>query len=204
MGSLFLNTQDLKGVLKHVYACLGVEEIPKQNLIFFMSYDLLLFKPSISNQYIELGIKEGLLTLKEGALVKFNLENLFQGPGSNVKLPSVVDIIKELADIEIFNRGFAIKKDKIRDISIDGDKGLVRVDYNTKEDKIASISIDLNKKEIVQDVEPDVEVPKGKPYFHKYLISFFIWHKDEPFIKSAIKEIYLNLEAWKFKYNKLA
>ncbi len=118
MISLELKSRKIQDILKYIYLCLGKDEVPLQELVFFIAYDLNLYAPSSCEKVITAGINAGLVSVSKAKIVTFHVDKLASGTGDHAEeLPEptspVVLAGKLAASEKILDKAVSIKDGRI-------------------------------------------------------------------------------------------
>nr|MDO8114254.1 DUF2240 family protein [Candidatus Sigynarchaeota archaeon] len=202
MVSLSPASSDPKDVLRHVYLCLGKESIAYQELVFFMAFDLKLYAPSTCEKFIAQGKKQELLDISADRIVTFSQQRLFQKSTGKAP-PAIEDILSEMTEESMINKGFAIKDDRIVVFSFDAKNSLLSARFKSESGKPVEILVNGGEKTIHQDHDDDVAAYKGKRLILKYLFKILVKKKEDPEIAQFLRQIHASLKDWKFDYKKV-
>ncbi|HME51132.1 MAG TPA: DUF2240 family protein [Candidatus Lokiarchaeia archaeon] len=202
MVSLNPASADVKDIMRHVYLCLGKESITYQDLIFFMAFDLKIYRPSTCEKLITTGKKQGLLDISTDKIVTFNVDQLAkQGPGKST-VP-IEDVLSALTEETMIDKAFGIKSERIQDCTMDPKTSLFSAHFSSDAGNTIEVFIDGLNHRVHQDHDDDIAAFKGKKVILKFLFKILKDKKDDPDIAQLIRQMQENLKSWKFSYKKI-
>ncbi len=208
MISLELKSRKIQDILKYIYLCLGKDEVPLQELVFFIAYDLNLYAPSSCEKVITAGINAGLVSVSKAKIVTFHVDKLASGTGDHAEeLPEptspVVLAGKLAASEKILDKAVSIKDGRIIEARIDAKRGIMSGKFSTESGNVIEVSIDAQAKKIHQDDDENVDDVKNKRVFLKYMIKLVLKHRNDSWLGTLLRDIVDDAKAWTFTYQEI-
>ena len=186
--------KDLEKVIKYIYLCLGKEEIPFQDLVFFISYDLKLVSPSTAEKILNAGKQDNYLSISKDKMVTFTLEKSGDG---------YFEVVNSLTEKNLIDKAFGVKKNQVESIKFDPKTGTLDATFISKDGIPIQAVIDPSKNLVYQEYDESIEDYEGKKLLLKFIVRVAMLHKEDEKFISILRRLRDSLDQWDFKYKKI-
>lgn len=214
-----------KELIIYIWRSLDLQSIGREELIYYISFELFLLKPNKSVQLVNELIKKGFLVEKSGkvflskelrenfitwqkkknekvknalediSLKAINLNNL-----SKERKGSFNMFLKELSDESTLNRSVSVSKNSFTFHELNIDQGIIRGEVSGTKEKRYKFEVELNKKKIIHDCHDYLTRKSRQKKLCKHLVKLFIILKSENESKTEkiLTNIMEELDDWEF------
>jgi hypothetical protein len=219
------NPNSLRELLIHIWKSIDLPSIDKENLLYYISFKLFLFKPNKTIQIVNEALKKGFLIEKKGYLsisnsIRSELEKWQIAEGARVdqalneiknraviqnelesgKQSSFNMLLKEFSDQNTLNRAVTISKNAFKEINANFNRRLITAQVMGSDESPYKIEIDVNKRIISHNCHDFVAKRRNLKKFCKHLVKLFlILRADyESELENLLKEVRNDIDLWEF------
>ncbi|MFX0026565.1 MAG: hypothetical protein ACFE8M_09105 [Candidatus Hermodarchaeota archaeon] len=224
--SFSIPRQKISEMVLYIWKIINFPEIPYENLLFKISFDLFLYPPDEAKIFIENAIKNKFLIQDDDKNLKLseNLNSKLQAWQRNRKneilrkmefyqkeseLRNTLELknkdefnilLKSFTDKTTLNRAVSVSESAFNIKKVDLNEGLILGNVVGSKEEPYLFKIDLNEKELKHNCH-DFQTRRAKEKkFCKHLIRLFLIlrEKDQKIAVSFLRKISDNIEKWEF------
>ncbi|MFW9950451.1 MAG: hypothetical protein ACFFKA_10055 [Candidatus Thorarchaeota archaeon] len=218
--------EDLSEMVLYIWKIIGYPQIPLDDIIFKICFELLLFSPYDAKKFVESAVKAKYLTRNPNNSIelsntlekKLNLWNQKQKDSIIYKAQSLKSqertrtefieenmnhfniLLKALLDKGTINRAAALSNDAFEIIKFNPKESEIIAKVKGSKEQVYNIIININKKVLSHNCH-DFETKRAQNYkFCKHLARLFLILKkrDEAWTNQVLEKITKNIENWTF------
>ncbi len=217
--------KNIRELVIYIWKSLDLPSITKENLLYYISFELFLFKPNKTIQIVNEALKKGFLIEKKGYLsasnsIRSELEKWQIAEGDRVdqalneiknraiiqneleseKHSSFNMLLKEFADQNILNRAVTISKNAFSEVNTNFNRGLITAQVIGSNESPYKIEINVNKKKISHNCHDFATRRRNLKKFCKHLVKLFlILRADyESELEDLLKKVRNDIDLWEF------
>ncbi len=214
-----------KELIIYIWRSLDLPSIGREELIYYISFELFLLKPNKSVQLVNELIKKGFLVEKSGkiflskelredfntwqkkenekvknALEDINLKAISLNDLSKERKGSFNMLLKELSDESTLNRSVSVSTNSFTFHELNIDQGIIKGEVRGTKEKSYKFEVELNKKKITHDCHDFLTRKSRQKKLCKHLIKLFLILKSENESKTEkiLTNIIEELDNWEF------
>ncbi len=216
---------NIKELTLYIWKSLDLPVIAKEDLIYYISFEIFLFKPNKTTQLVNEIIKEGFLIKEdETLLLSKDLRNFYSiwQKKENEKVKNALEeiigrkniqkefskeikglfnfFLKELSHEKSLNRATLISKDSFTFREINFNEGIIKGEVSGSKEEPYKFEIDLKNKKITHNCHDFMTHKSKQKMFCKHLLKLFLIlkTKNELKVSEILKSIIEDLKNWEF------